>query len=255
MTASQKDIAARALALVDLTDLNAHSSDGAVAELCKKAVTPFGHVAAICIWPRFVRGAVPLLKGTEVKIATVVNFPSGDGDIADVVMETERAIKDGADEIDLVFPYLAFKRGRPEEAGEHIGIIASVCKDRAVLKVILETGELKEQKLIYAAADLAIAEGADFIKTSTGKVQVNATLMATAEMLKAIKATGRQDIGFKAAGGIRTVEEAGKYLALTDDMMGKDWVSPATFRFGASGLLDDILAVLGGTESKAGSGY
>ena len=255
MTGSPKNIAARALGLVDLTDLNAHSSDSAVAELCRKAVTPFGKVAAICIWPRFVKGAKPLLKGSGVKIATVVNFPSGEADIAEVVMETEKAIKDGADEIDLVFPYMDFKRGKQEEAGEHIGIIASVCKDRALLKVILETGELKEPKLIYAAADLAIAEGADFIKTSTGKVQVNATPMAATEMLKAIKATGRKDVGFKAAGGIRTVEDAGKYLAMADDTMGKDWASPATFRFGASGLLDDILAVLGGTESKSGTGY
>ena len=255
MIPSQKDIASRALGLVDLTDLNAHSSDGAVAELCRKAITPFGPVAAVCIWPRFVKGAVPLLKGSGVKIATVVNFPSGEADVAEVVMETEKAIRDGADEIDLVFPYREFKRGKHEEAGEHIGIIASVCKDRALLKVILETGELKEPKLIYAAADLAIAEGADFIKTSTGKVQVNASLAAASEMLKAIKATGRKDVGFKAAGGIRTVEDAGKYLALADEMMGKTWAAPATFRFGASGLLDDILAALGGTEAKSGSGY
>lgn len=255
MTATQKDIAARALGLVDLTDLNAHSSDSAVAELCKKADTPFGKVSAICIWPRFVKGAVPLLKGSGVKIATVVNFPSGDAETAEVVMETEKAIKDGADEIDLVFPYMAFKRGKQDEAGEQIGIIASVCKGRALLKVILETGELREPKLIRAASDLAIAEGADFIKTSTGKVQVNATIPAATEMLKAIKASGRKDVGFKAAGGIRTVEDAGKYLALADDIMGAGWVSPATFRFGASGLLDDIQAVLGGTENKSGSGY
>ena len=255
MSDVQKDIAARALSLVDLTDLNAHSSDGAVAELCKKAVTPFGKVAAICIWPRFVKGAKPHLKGTGVKIATVVNFPSGESDIAEVVMETEKAIKDGADEIDLVFPYMAFKRGQREDAGEHIGIIASVCKDRALLKVILETGELKDPKLIHAAADLAIAEGADFIKTSTGKVQVNATPVAATEMLKAINATGRKNVGFKAAGGIRTVEDAGKYLAIADDIMGSNWASPDTFRFGASGLLDDIVAVLGGTTAKSGAGY
>lgn len=255
MSASQMEIATRALALVDLTDLNAHSSDSAVAELCAKAVTPFGNVAAICIWPRFVKGAVPKLRGSGVKIATVVNFPSGDADTADVVMETEKSIKDGADEIDLVFPYMAFKRGNQDEAGEMIGIIASVCKNRALLKVILETGELREQRLIKTASELAILEGADFIKTSTGKVQVNATLPAATEMLKAIKSSGRKDVGFKAAGGIRTVEDAGNYLALADDIMGNGWVSSATFRFGASGLLDDILAALGGTENKSGSAY
>ena len=160
---SRIDDARRALALMDLTDLNAHSSADAVATLCQKAVTPFGNVAAICIWPRFVKGAKPLLAGSGIKIATVVNFPDGDGDAAPVVMETEKAIKDGADEIDLVFPYRAFKKGEHDLAGEMIAIIASVCSGRALLKVILETGELREQKLVKSASELAIEEGADFI--------------------------------------------------------------------------------------------
>ena len=127
-------IARRALGLIDLTDLNATSSDAAVAALCAKAKTPYGKTAAICIWPRFVKGAKPLLKGTGVRIATVVNFPGGDDDPAPVVMETEKAIKDGADEIDLVFPYRAFKKGEHELAGEQIAIIASVCRGRAHFK-------------------------------------------------------------------------------------------------------------------------
>jgi deoxyribose-phosphate aldolase len=255
MTDAPSKIASRALSLLDLTDLNAHSSDSAVAELCRKAVTPFGHVAAICIWPRFVKGAAPLLKGSGVKIATVVNFPLGEDDVASVVMETEKAIKDGADEIDLVFPYMAFKKGGHEEAGEMIGIIASVCKGRALLKVILETGELRDQNLVAAAAELAIAEGADFIKTSTGKVQVNATLASARTMLEAIKKSGDLSVGFKAAGGIRSVDDAARYLELADEIMGENWTSPKTFRFGASSLLDDILATLTGGAKSSGSGY
>lgn len=255
MTALNSDIALRALALVDLTDLNAHSSDSAVAELCRKAVTPFGSVAAICVWPRFVKGAVPHLQGTGVKIATVVNFPLGEDDVASVVIETEKAISDGADEIDLVFPYMAFKKGAREEAGEMIGIIASVCKGRALLKVILETGELRDQTLVRAAAELAIEEGADFIKTSTGKVQVNATLASAQSMLEAIKASGQTKIGFKAAGGIRSVMDAASYLELADKIMGPRWATPQTFRFGASGLLDDILAMVSGSAPTTGAGY
>lgn len=255
MNDNPSELARRVLALIDLTDLNATSSDTAVAALCAKATTPYGKVAAICIWPRFVKGAKPLLKGTGIRIATVVNFPGGDEDTAPVVMETEKAIKDGADEIDLVFPYRAFKKGEHELAGEQIAIIASVCAKRALLKVILETGELRDQKLIKSASEMAIAEGADFIKTSTGKVPVNATLVAAEIMLNAIKASGRRDVGFKPAGGIRTVEEAAKYLSLADTIMGSDWATPKTFRFGASGLLDDCLAILSGKSATAGSSY
>lgn len=255
MSKTRTEIARKVLGLIDLTDLNATSSDTAVAALCAKATTPYGKVAAICIWPRFVKGAKPLLKETGVRIATVVNFPGGDEDAAPVVMETEKAIKDGADEIDLVFPYRAFKKGEHELAGEQIAIIASVCHGRALLKVIIEAGELRDQRLIRSASDLAIAEGADFIKTSTGKVQVNATIPAAEAMLNAIKASGRRDVGFKPAGGIRTVEDAAKYLELADTIMGADWASPATFRFGASGLLDDCLAVLSGTAASSVSNY
>lgn len=250
-----RETALRTLALMDLTDLNANSSKEAVAKLCASAETPHGKVAAICIWPRFVRGAKPLLNGSGIKIATVVNFPGGDEDTAPVVMETETAIKDGADEIDLVFPYRAFKRGESDLAGEQISIIASVCKDRALLKVILETGELRDSGLIRTASELALEEGADFIKTSTGKVQVNATPRAAEIMLEAIKASGRLDVGFKPAGGIKTVGEAAIYLNIADRIMGSDWAKPSTFRFGASSLLGDILAVLDGKESVTGTGY
>jgi deoxyribose-phosphate aldolase len=255
MSGNRTETARKVLALIDLTDLNATSSDTAVAALCAKAATQYGKVAAICVWPRFVKGAKPLLKDTGIRIATVVNFPGGDEDSAPVVMETEKAIKDGAHEIDLVFPYRAFMKGEHELAGEQIAIIASVCHGRALLKVIIETGELRDQKLIKSASELAIAEGADFIKTSTGKVQINASLAASETMLNAIKAFRRRDVGLKPAGGIRTVDEAAKYLELADSVMGPDWATPATFRFGASGLLDDCLAVLSGKASASVSNY
>jgi deoxyribose-phosphate aldolase len=255
MNDNNEHIAKRALALIDLTDLNATSSDKTVSDLCRRAATPFGHVAAICIWPRFVKNAKPLLKNTGVKLATVINFPHGSDDTAEVVMACEKAILAGADEIDLVFPYVSFKRGYHDEAGEQIAVIASVCKDRALLKVIIEAGELKDQNLVRQASELAIAEGADFIKTSTGKVHINATLATAETMLNAIRAASETHVGFKPAGGIRTVKDAAAYLALADKIMGPDWVSPKTFRFGVSALLEDILATLNGKTPNLNSGY
>ena len=237
-------VAKRALGLVDLTDLTDHCTEAAVASLCKRAVTPHGPVAAICIYPRFVAFAKPLLAGTAVKIATVVNFPHGGTDTDAVVEETEGAVVAGADEIDLVFPYQAFADGYHATAEDQIRRVKAAASP-ARLKVILETGKLVAPVLIREAAELALASGANFIKTSTGKVEVNATPEAARIMLGAIKAAGAT-AGFKAAGGVRTTAEAAAYLNLADEILGPDWATPATFRFGASSLLDDLLATIGG---------
>ncbi len=247
--------AQRALALLDLTDLNDDSSAEAVADLCRRAVTPHGHVAAICIWPRFVKGARPLLKGTGVRIATVVNFPGGGTDTPAVVAETKRAISDGADEIDLVMPWAALTKGDAAIVRKQIKAVRKACGKKAKLKVILETGKLEKPGFIRAASEIAIEEGADFIKTSTGKVPVNATPQAARIMLKAIRRSGKKKLGFKPAGGIRTVADAGAYLDIAADIMGKKWARPRTFRFGASSLLADILATLDGTDTAATTGY
>jgi len=255
MTPSEAAAAARrALPLVDLTDLSDDATEAGARALCARAVTPHGAVAAVCLWPRFVATAKAALAGTGVKIATVVNFPAGGEDTRAVLAETERAIADGADEIDLVMPYRAFLAGRSGFAETQIVRVKRVCEGRAALKVILETGELGTVETMRAAAGLALAAGADFVKTSTGKVAVNATLPATEALLEAVRACGRP-AGFKAAGGIRTVADATAHLAVADRIMGPDWASPATFRFGASGLLDALIAVIEGGENASKDGY
>ncbi|MCE1234725.1 MAG: deoxyribose-phosphate aldolase [Hyphomicrobiales bacterium] len=247
-------VARRALPLLDLTDLGDAATETGARDLCARAVGPHGSVAAVCLWPRFVATAKAALAGTSVKIATVVNFPAGGEDTRAVEAETARAIADGADEIDLVMPYRAFLEGRAGFAETQIVRVKRVCGAHALLKVILETGEIGDPEKIRAAADLALAAGADFVKTSTGKVKVNATREAAEILLMAIHASGRP-AGFKAAGGIRTIADAADYLAIADRIMGPAWVGPATFRFGATSLLDAIEATLDGRGETGATGY
>lgn len=237
-------LALRVLPLIDLTDLDENSTAQAVAELSARAITPHGHTAAICIWPRFIETAKALLHGTGVRIATVVNFPHGGTDIDDVLDETEQAIADGADEIDLVLPYRDFAANGAGLSRQMISSVKKLCGRKVKLKVILETGKLVDEAMIEAASEVALEEGADFIKTSTGKVEINATPEALRIMLEAISEQ-RRDAGIKPAGGIRTLDDAAHYLALTDEIMGEGWATPETFRFGASSLLGDVLATLG----------
>lgn len=242
--------ARRALGLLDLTDLSDTCSQAAIDKLCHRARTPQGNVAAICIWPQFVRHAARLLKGSGVKVATVINFPGGGTDIDRALEDTHEALRDGADEIDLVMPYQAFLQGDATTPHDMIAAVADATAPHHVLKVILETGALNQPEAIVRASQLAIAAGASFIKTSSGKTPVSATPEAARLMLHAIKASGKP-VGFKAAGGVRSVEDAALYLGLADEIMGPGWASPATFRFGASGLLDALLAALDG-KSAAG---
>lgn len=253
---SLRETAAVALSLLDLTNLKDDCTPAQIEALCARAQSPYGNTAAICIWPRFVAQARGIL-GTDhaVKIATVVNFPAGDMEVADVAAEAREAIADGADEIDLVIPYRAFLAGNEQAVTDMVAAVKAECKGPVILKTILETGEIKDAALINRASELAIDAGSDFIKTSTGKVAVNATLEAADIMLRAIRASGRK-VGFKPAGGIGSVADAALYLSLAETIMAPDWAMPSTFRFGASSLLDDILNVLAGGESKtASSGY
>ncbi len=254
MTGDPGQAARRALAALDLTDLADDCDAAAIERLCDRAVTRYGPVAAVCIWPRFIAQARPLLAGTGVKIATVVNFPSGNEAPDQVEADIRAALADGADEIDLVLPYRALIEGRDGVARAMVARARATAPD-AVLKVILETGELRDPGLIEHASRLAISEGADFIKTSTGKVRLNATPEAARIMLEAIAGSGRP-VGLKPAGGIRTVGDVAQYLALADEIMGSGWASPERFRIGASGVLDVILATLdGGAAPKAGTEY
>lgn len=235
----------RAVALLDLTDLSNGLDEAGVERLCARAVTPLGPVAAVCLWAGFVPQARRLLKDTPVRVATVVNFPAGDDDVMRAADEARYAILDGADEIDVVLPWRALAGGRREVVGALLGAVRAVVPPGRTLKTILETGELKTPALIREAARIAIGTGADFIKTSTGKTEVSATPEAVRLMLEEIRACGRT-VGIKPSGGIRTPADAAAYLDLADEIMGPGWATPATFRFGASGLLDALLAS-GGT--------
>lgn len=250
----KKQIARRALAMLDLTNLNDDCDEDAIAALAARACTDHGHVAALCVWPAFVDQAHGLVGHRGVKIATVVNFPRGDDPVSEVTDLTKKAIGDGADEIDMVIPYRSMMEGREEVVLTRIKRVKAAAGG-ATVKAILETGVLSDPDLIRKAADMAIEAGADFIKTSTGKVPVNATLSAARIMLTAIKESGKA-VGFKPAGGVKTTEQAGHYLDLADEIMGEGWATPETFRFGASGVLDDLLATLNdGEKPTADNGY
>lgn len=236
---TDREIALRALSCLDLTNLNDTCSAADIDALIAKSHTAFGSVAAICIWPRFVRQAKAALSA-DIHLATVINFPSGDETVEASCSVTRQAIADGADEIDVVLPWRAFMKGEVDTARILLMRVAAEVKGRAHLKVILETGELKDAHLIKQASELAIECGADFIKTSTGKTPVSATPEAARVMLEAIR-TGVKNVGFKASGGIRSFEDAKLYLTLCDEIIGPEWARPETFRFGASGLLDALL--------------
>ena len=243
-----------ALGLLDLTDLSDDATVADIDALCAKAVE--SRVAAVCVWPRFVGQAASALVDSAVRIATVVNFPAGGEDAHEAVDETVAALADGADEIDVVLPYRALLGGDLDTPRRLVAAVSELIeRPRHLLKVILETGELRDQDTIALAARIAIESGADFIKTSTGKTPVSATPEAARTMLDVIRATSRP-VGIKPSGGIRDVDAALVYLGLARDAMGSGWISPRTFRFGASGLRDALLAFIHGDEpAAAGSEY
>lgn len=251
------DAARQALGMMDLTSLSTTDSQPDITELCRQAHTEFGSPAALCVYPEWVvwtRQELDRLGLKQVRIATVTNFPDGSAQISRALAETERAVAAGADEVDVVFPWRALLAGDRGIGAELVQICKTACGDQAQLKVIIESGELKSAEHIRIASEIAIKSGADFIKTSTGKVAVNATPEAAVIMLTAIKESGR-DCGFKAAGGVRTAEDARVYLQLAADIMGTDWLSPKHFRFGASGLLNNLIAVLSGRKGSIQQGY
>lgn len=250
-----KEIAKQAICLMDLTSLTDQETADDIKSLCQQANSQAGNTAAICIYPRYIPLAKKILaeQGTpEIKIATVTNFPHGNEDIAIALAETKAAVAYGADEVDVVFPYKALIKGDALIGFELIEACKKACPKGVLLKVIIETGELKTPELIKRASEIAIRAGADFIKTSTGKVAVNATPEAAKIMLEVIKKsnsvaksnTTNKNVGFKAAGGVRNVEDARVYLNLASDILGSDWLSADHFRFGASSLLNSLLATL-----------
>ncbi|AWH87634.1 deoxyribose-phosphate aldolase [Limnobaculum parvum] len=240
-----KTIARQALNLMDLTSLNENDTREVINKLCQNAKTAYGHPAAVCVYPAFIADARRALSEqglSAVQIATVTNFPAGSADVALAERETKAAIAAGADEVDVVFPWRALQTGDTQIGYDLVVACKAACGDK-LLKVIIESGELKTPALIRQASMIAIDAGADFIKTSTGKVPVNATPEAAEIMLGVIAEKGGR-CGFKAAGGVRSAEEAEHYLAIAARLLGEAWITPAHFRFGASSLLASLLATL-----------
>ncbi len=238
-----------AISLLDLTDLTDDCDAAAIDQLCERASEH--RTAAVCIWPDFVRQAAAALAGTGLEIATVVDFPTGTERAHAVDLVTADALEQGATEIDVVLPFTAFAAGDLGRCATMLDTVRHRTAD-ARMKVILETGELDDVELIAAASRFAIDHGADFIKTSTGKSPVSATPAAARTMLDAIAAVDRP-VGLKPSGGIRTAADAEVYLALAESVMGVGWPTPSTFRFGASGVLDALIAVIDGTGAAPGS--
>jgi deoxyribose-phosphate aldolase len=228
--------------MMDLTALGDDCTISQVEELCERARTH--RTAAVCVWPDFVIQADAALGGSGIAIATVVNFPSGDERPYNVGVLTDHALVDGATEIDVVLPYRAFLDGDFRRVEQVLGTVRRLCgRADARMKVILETGVLGDAQQIGAAARCAIEQGADFIKSSTGKTPISATPAAIEVMLTEISEANRE-VGIKPSGGIATLEDAERYIDLADQIMGPDWATPARMRLGASRLLDALLDVV-----------
>ncbi len=241
-----KDTARLALACLDLTSLNDDDGEAEIERLCERASGPHGRTAAVCVWPRFAAFARARLPAA-VRVAAVANFPDGSTDTERAVRDTRAIVDAGAQEVDVVLPY--------RDLATAPALLAAVRRaaEGLTLKVILETGELGDAALVRRACTIALDAGADFLKTSTGKVRVSATPEAARLLLEAIRDGGHRHVGFKPAGGIRSVADAAVYIALTQAHLGD--VTPARFRIGASGLLNDIEAVLGGGSAAPTPGY
>ncbi len=258
---SKLDALYLAVTMIDLTTLEGMDTPGKVKQLCGKAINPvpamiqkkmeaydnfrpIPKVGAVCVYPTMVPTAVEALKGSGVGIASVATaFPSGQLPLDIKLADVKRAVKFGATEIDMVIDRGAFHCGEYQKVFNEIVKVKEACGD-AHLKVILETGELKTYDKVRLASWLAMEAGADFIKTSTGKVQPAATMPVTHIMLQAIadyyEATGRK-VGMKPAGGIKTAKQAIHYLCMVNETLGSEWLTPDLFRFGASSLLNDLL--------------
>ncbi len=239
-----------AISMMDLTTLEGKDTPGKIAFLCRKAMQPLDprydapSCAAVCVYPPFVRVAKKFLGNSRVKVASVATaFPTGLMSLRLKIQETRAAANDGADEIDMVINRCAFLAGDHGRVFDEVAATKEACGE-AHLKVILETGELQTYDNVRIASDLAMRAGADFIKTSTGKISPAATMPVTLVMLEAIRdyfyETGLR-IGMKPAGGIRNAKQALAYLVMLKETLGDDWLTADLFRFGASTLVNDVL--------------
>lgn len=229
--------------LLDLTSLNIDDTENRIEKLCQKAQTPYGNTAAVCVYPKFVPLAKRMLQDTTIKVATVVNFPEGNFNLNRLKIEIDNAINAGANEIDAVFPYKKFLEKDYDSCAEFVESVSKLCGKKHPNKIILETGVIQKSLLISEACQICIDNGANFIKTSTGKTDVSATPEAANTILENIS-MARRSMGFKASGGIKTIDDAKKYLVLANTIMGWKWITPHNFRIGASSLLDNLIEVI-----------
>ena len=250
--ASLAEAARIALRCLDLTSLNDGDTEADVDRLCSRARSRFGDVAAVCVWPRHAAHARRQLPAS-IRVAAVANFPAGGVDAAAALADVHTIVSAGAQEVDVVLPWRALLAGDDAVVRDLLRSVRAACTG-LTLKVILETGELHAAQRIEHAARLALAAGADFLKTSTGKVAVGATLPAAEAMLRAMR--GHAQAGLKLSGGLRRVADLRPYLELIERERGTDALQPQRLRFGASSLLDDIEVVLGGgTHHAPQQGY
>jgi deoxyribose-phosphate aldolase len=247
-----------AISMIDLTTLEGKDTKGKVQQLCYKAMHPYDTikdiptVAAVCVYPAYVSTAKKALQGSDIKVASVATaFPSGQSNLKVKLSDTKFAVAQGADEIDMVISRGKFLSGNYQYVFDEIASVKEACGN-AHLKVILETGELDTLDNVRKASEIAIYAGADFIKTSTGKIQPAATMQVTYVMLDAIKdyflKAGKM-IGMKPAGGISSSKLALQYLVMLTEVLGEKWMNKNYFRFGASSLLNDLLMQLVKTET------
>jgi len=245
-SSSRGDLARRLISLTDLTSLNESDDAASVHALSALAGASPVKPAAVCIWARWIPAALEVLRGTGIPVCAVANFPSGAAASDAAAAETAAAVAAGAAEVDVVFPYRALLAGDARAGLDLVRGCREACGERALLKVILETGQLGSADNIRRAAEIAIDGGAHFLKTSTGKTQPAATPAAAAVLFDVIAAAGRRgrSIGFKASGGIRTSDDALVYLALYEEQFGSGSASPGNFRIGASALFKELLAAV-----------
>lgn len=239
--------AQEAIGLLDLMALNTDDTEERIVGICQRALTPVGGVAAVCVYPRFTllaRTTLDRQQTPDIRVVAVVNFPYGSPNVDNAASEARAAVMAGADEVEMVYPFRTLLSGDRRTGLDMIAACRAACGRRVSLTVTLETGDLRDPQIIRNACRDAIMSGADFIKTSTGKLVGTATPQAARIMLETIADVGGQ-VGLKFCGGIRTFDEAEVFLDMAQSRFGPQWVNAQRVRLTGSSLLDDILSRLG----------
>lgn len=236
------EMAQKLISCLDLTSLNKNDNETSITKLCQKAQTAYGKVAAVCVYTKFIPQVQTLLEGSGIKIATVVNFPEGGTDLKTLTEEIKKAVAFNADEIDAVLPYHEFINGNTEICRRFMDTVCKESNGRTI-KIILESGAFPHISMLKDACRLCLEYNINFLKTSTGKTEISATVDAANAILEVIRETPR-NVGFKASGGIKTFEQARRYFVLSQSILDENWPTPQHFRIGASSLFDDLIKTI-----------